>query len=67
VLHEFGTGRQIPVGVANAAVPEIGGQSGQEPFDILAGPVPAHQRLDGEPMAEIVKTRTGMVAQAPQA
>ena len=62
MFHEFGAGREIPVRVANTAVPEIGGQRRKPPFDILAGPVPAQQRLHGEAMAKIVKTRAGVVA-----
>lgn len=66
MFHEFGAGREIPVRVTNTAVPEIGGQRRKPPFDILAGPVPGQQRLHGEAMAKIVKTRAGVVRRSPE-
>ena len=57
MLHQLWTGRQIPVGIPHIGVAEIGGQGGQQPFDIFAGAIPVEQRLNGESMSEIMDTR----------
>src|SRR3546814_5529108 len=57
MLHQLGTGRQIPIGTAGMAVPQIGRQDGQSLLDIVAGTIPAQQGGDRIAVAQVVNAR----------
>jgi hypothetical protein len=48
-------------------VSEVGRESWEPPFDVFASAIPLQERLNGEPMAEVVETRTGVVRRCPEA
>src|SRR3990172_4266906 len=47
-------------------MPEIRRQNGQAAFDVLTGPVPLDQRLDGKSVSKIVQTRAVAVRSPTQ-
>src|SRR5664279_5111542 len=55
--QQFGSAGQIPIGVGNVGMPEIGGQDGQAPLGILTIAIPAQQRLDRKSVSKIVQAR----------
>src|SRR3546814_7379576 len=68
MLHQLGTGRQIPIGTAGMAVPQIGRQDGQSLLEIVAGTIPAQQGGDRIAVAQVVNARAEIgVAGTPQA
>ena len=61
------TGRQIPIGVAHTDMTQICRQHGQSLLDRLSRPIPAHQRVYGKAMAQVMNARTrtsGRLAQS---
>src|SRR5450759_4044724 len=55
--QQFGSAGQIPIGVGNMGMPEIGGQDGQTPLGILTVAIPEQQRLDRKSVSKIVQAR----------
>ena len=53
--QQFGSAGQIPIGVGNVGMPEVGGQDWQAPFWVLAVAVPAQQGLDRKSVSKIVQ------------
>ncbi len=49
--EELGRRRQIPIGIADVCMTEIGGQLWQALLDVVAAAVPMEQGPDGEAMA----------------
>lgn len=47
-------------------MPEVRSQNRQAAFDVLTGPVPLDQRLDGKSVSKIVQTRAMAVRSATQ-
>ena len=56
-LKQFGHGLQIPVGLVDVDMSEIGGKFGKFAFDIESRAVPVDQRSDSKSMAHIQQTR----------
>src|ERR1019366_3309549 len=55
--QQFGSAGQIPIGVGNMGMPEIGGQEGQAPLRVFAVAIPAQQSLDRKSVTKIVQAR----------
>src|SRR5574343_792231 len=55
--HQLRVGAEVPVGVLDAGVTEIGRQFRQTPLDILAVAIPLQQGSDCESMPQIVQSR----------
>lgn len=65
VAHQLGARTEIPVGVLDTHVTEEGRQGRQLALDVLARSIPTQQRLNGEPVPQIMEprawnTRAGM-------
>src|SRR2546427_8946955 len=56
--EQFGDSLQIPVGVGALGVAEVRRENGETAFNIDARTVPAHQRLDRHPVAQVVQPGT---------
>src|SRR5215471_10306544 len=64
--QQFRRARQIPIGVGDVCVPEIGGQDRQTPFGVLAFSVPAQQDLDRETVPKIMQARAATGSERTQ-
>jgi hypothetical protein len=64
LLHQFRTGRKIPICVAHAGVAEIGGKYRELLLDIGPLAILAEESSDREPMSEVVHARPGVIAWA---
>ena len=50
-VEEFGSDGQVPVGVLDAEVTEVGGQAGKVAFHVQTHPVPVEESGHGKAMA----------------
>src|ERR1035438_6669592 len=57
---------QIPIGVTDMSMAQVGGEQGEPALHILPGAVPLDHRLDGEPMAKVMETRPTVDFSMPQ-
>src|SRR5260370_15843565 len=55
--QQFRGAGQIPIGVGNVGMPEIGRQDWQAPFGVLTIAIPAQQRLDCKSVTKVVQAR----------
>jgi len=65
--EEFGGRGQIPIGIADVCMTEIGGQLWQALLDVVAAAVPMEQGPDGEAVAQIMRPWAVMILRRPQA
>src|ERR1035441_8742476 len=55
--QQFRSAGQIPIGVGNVSMSEIGGQDGQAPLGVLAIAIPAQQSFNRKSVTKIVQAR----------
>src|SRR5690348_678074 len=67
LAQQFRRRREIPVGVRDMRMPEIGRERGQVSLDIDTAAVPAEERGDRQAMAKIMQTGSARLAGAAQA
>ena len=65
-FHQLRAGREIPIGVADTGVAEVGGERRKLLLYLLALAMPLEQRPDGEAVPEVVHARPGMIAGTSQ-
>ena len=65
--EELGCRGQIPIGIAEVCMTEIGGQLWQALLDVVAAAVPMEQGLDGKAVAQIMRPWAVMIFRRPQA
>src|ERR1700692_903746 len=53
--QQFRSSGQIPIGVGNVGMPEIGGQDGQAPLWVFTVAIPAQQSLDCKTVSKVVQ------------
>src|SRR5215831_15189233 len=54
-LHQLGHGAQVPIGVGQVPVSQIGGQGPELGADRFPAPIPGQERADGKSVAQIVQ------------
>src|SRR3984957_6860240 len=60
------TAGEIPVGIVNLDVAEVGGEDRQPPLDVLTVVVPAHKGLHGKSVSKIMHARMSLAFLADQ-
>jgi len=63
--EEFRRRGEIPIGIADVCMTEIGGQLRQALLDVGAAAVPMEQGPDGEAVAQIMDPRAVMIFRSP--
>jgi hypothetical protein len=58
LLQQLRGGAEIPVGVGDMHMSEIGGELRQVSLDIHTAAIPSEQRVGGEPVAQIQQARS---------
>ena len=59
--HEFRAGAEVPVGVANFGMAQIGRQHRQPSLDVLSVPIPLPEGLQCKSMPKIVQVRAAPI------
>src|SRR5260370_39400884 len=58
-IHELGIFGEIPVGIFNRHMTEVGREYGEKSLNILACAIPINQRANCESVPKIMQTRAG--------
>src|SRR5215471_6573635 len=61
-VQQFRAGGKVPICMLDVDMAQVGAESRQKCFDVLATPIPATQRLDRKSMPKVVQTWSVMVA-----
>src|SRR5262245_32959114 len=56
--HQLWEGAEIPIGITDVDMPEVGRQGGETRFYLEPTSVPVQQSLHGEAMTEVVQPRS---------
>ena len=63
--EELGCRGQVPIGIADVCMTEIGGQLWQALLDVVAAAVPMEQGPDGKAVAQIMRAWAAMLFRSP--